>query len=89
MLSEQSFYEITLVNVSLSNNCGKVFLSPVFGRHVLLKNHHLLETHLLEFLRIFENYRGKNEQTQSKVTVLGRNVGIVESKTDLHGELAQ
>lgn len=71
-----SFSEITLIDVSLSNNRGEIFLRPLLGGHILLKNHHLLKSHFFELLRILQYNCCKHVHNKIEVITLVCNVRI-------------
>lgn len=68
--------EVTLINISFSDDCREILLAPLLGGHVLLKYHHLLEIHFLKLLRIFEYNSCQDVQTKSKVIILICDISI-------------
>ncbi len=45
-----SLDEITLIDVGLCNDSGKILLRPVLSGHILLKYHHFLKAHFFKLL---------------------------------------
>ena len=78
-----------MVDEGLGDDSGQVLLLPLLRGHVLLKNHHLLEVHLLELFGIFQDYRSQNVQAKPEVIVLVRQVRIEQPHAYLYRELPQ
>lgn len=72
----KSLDKVALVDIGLSNYCGKILLQPFLCGHVLLKDHHLLKSHLFELFRIFQYNSGQNIKTETKVVVLNGKVSV-------------
>lgn len=73
-----------MINVGFSNDGRQVLLRPLFGGHVLLENHHLLEAHLLKLLGVFEDDGRQNIEAEREVVALVSQVGVKESQASLH-----
>jgi len=75
-LSSGSLEEVALIDIGLRDDCRQILLGPLLGGHVLLEDHHLLEAHLLELLRILQNYRRQDVEAKAEVIALYGEVGI-------------
>lgn len=55
----------------------------------MLEQHHFLELHLLEFLRVFQNYGCQDVQAETEVVAFVSQIRVEQPQADLHGKLPQ